>query len=563
MADPKPDEIIAGKYRVVRMLGRGGMGSVWEGKHETLGTRVAIKFIDPDHAESAEARARFENEAKAAATIQSKYAIQIFDHGTTDDGRPYIVMEMLSGEPLDKRLDRLGALPLQEVARIVQQVSRGLGKAHEKGIIHRDLKPENVFLTLDSDEGAEVAKVLDFGIAKLRGDSNLAIGSGTRTGAILGTPYYMSPEQARGLKDIDHRADLWSLAVMAYRCAIGKLPFDGESVGDLLVKICTAPLPVPSRENPALPQMFDGWFAKALERDPNGRFQNANDFSESLAEIAGITVRRSAGLPNVAGAASTALVSSGGVSSGNPIGYPSSGQAHAAQQAPGQGYGSGNQPGYPNSYGQQQAYPNAGAVGHQGYMQTAPSPYAPYMAGTPLPGATATSAGLSTSTGFNTYRQPKKSSAWIWILSAVFGIMGLGGIAIAALVLRDDPPPTKAKIEVKADSVDVSPSGVHVTAGSHTVDLSSSGVTVRIGESEGSATTSSTSNQAAVAPNPPSSSKPSGFPGGTTATSGSAKKPPGTSTATTPGTKPSAAPTGAPSTSAKPTSSGKPGGSGL
>jgi serine/threonine-protein kinase len=290
---PPVSGLVAGKYEVLRVIGRGGMGSVWEGRHATLGTRVAVKFIDAEYADSQEAQARFANEARAAASIQSKHAIHIYDHGLTNDGRPYIVMELLAGEPLDKRLDAVGRIPLAETARIIGQVCRALQRAHDAGIIHRDLKPENIFLVRTPDDDEEIAKVLDFGIAKMRGPSAEAgITSTTKTGAVMGTPFYMSPEQARGLRTIDHRSDLWSLGVIAYRCMTGKLPFDGESVGDLLVKICTAPFPVPSVEAPGVPKSFDSWFVKALEREPSARFSNALDLADALAVAAGISVRR-------------------------------------------------------------------------------------------------------------------------------------------------------------------------------------------------------------------------------------------------------------------------------
>jgi serine/threonine-protein kinase len=282
--------LVAGKYELVRLIGRGGMGYVWEGRHATLATRVAIKFVDPEYADSAEARARFVTEARAAATIRSKYAIQIYDHGLTDDGRPYIVMELLAGEPLDRRLERLGRLPLGETARLLGHVCRALQRAHDAGIIHRDLKPENIFLVSSPDDDEEIAKVLDFGIAKFRGlPGGPAVTSSTKTGAVLGTPFYMSPEQARGLRHIDHRTDLWSLGVIAYKCVTGTLPFDGESVGDLLVKICTAPLPVPSMTMPGLAAAFDRWFARALEREPDRRFGSASELADTLAASAGIT----------------------------------------------------------------------------------------------------------------------------------------------------------------------------------------------------------------------------------------------------------------------------------
>jgi len=268
------------------------MGSVWEGTHVTLGTRVAVKFIDSEYAESPEARNRFDNEARAAAKLRSKHVVEVYDHGVTEDGRPFIVMEYLRGEPLDKRLDRAVRLPAKETARMLMQVCRALSKAHAAGIVHRDLKPENVFLVWDDEDGADVAKVVDFGIAKFT-DSQLGNSSATRTGSVLGTPYYMSPEQARGLRSVDYRSDLWSVGVIAYRCIVGTLPFEGEAVGDLLVKLCTAPLPIPSQLAPDVPPGFDAWFAKALTREPEGRFGSAGELAESLGAVCGLAVRGS------------------------------------------------------------------------------------------------------------------------------------------------------------------------------------------------------------------------------------------------------------------------------
>ncbi|MES1173348.1 MAG: serine/threonine-protein kinase [Myxococcales bacterium] len=287
---PVPQGLVAGKFRLTRLLGRGGMGAVWEGTHTTLGSRVAVKFIDAEYAESPEARSRFENEARAAARLRSKHVVEVYDHGVSDDGRPFIVMEFLDGEPLDKRLDRVGRLSAKETAHIVLQVCRGLTKAHAAGIVHRDLKPENVFLVWDEEEGTDVVKVVDFGIAKFS-DMSLGSSSATRTGSVLGTPHYMSPEQARGLRSVDARSDLWSVAVIAYRCIVGALPFEGEAVGDLLVKLCTAPIPVPSQLVSDVPPSFDAWLQRALNRDPAQRFANAAQLAESLAAVCGLSLR--------------------------------------------------------------------------------------------------------------------------------------------------------------------------------------------------------------------------------------------------------------------------------
>lgn len=266
--------IVAERFRLNRMIGRGGMGSVWHATHLGLDTECAIKFIEGDFASLPEAHQRFEREAKAAAQLRSPHVVQIMDNGVWE-GRPYIAMELLDGEDLKKRLSK-GQMSPNEIASILTQVCRALTKAHALGIVHRDLKPDNIFLVRDDDR--EIAKVLDFGIAKRQ---DTVDGSNTRTGAMLGTPYYMSPEQAQGIKSVDFRSDLWSLAVIAYQAIVGKLPFQSEALGDLLVKIIVHPIPVPSQVA-AVPPGFDAWFAKATQRDPNGRFQSAKDFADSL-----------------------------------------------------------------------------------------------------------------------------------------------------------------------------------------------------------------------------------------------------------------------------------------
>ncbi len=280
---PGKGTLVAGKYRLERLLGRGGMGSVWEGVHTSLGTKVAVKFIETEFANHAEIRDRFFNEAFAAARLQSKHIVQVYDHGVDDGGRPYIVMEFLSGEPLDERLVREGTLSLADAANVIRQVARAVKKAHESGIIHRDLKPENVFLVWDEEDKRDLVKVVDFGIAKFTEGSGIS--SATRTGAVLGTPHFMSPEQARGLKDIDARSDVWSIGVIAYRAVTGALPFDGEAVGDLLVKICTVE-PKPPSEHVPVPPSFDEWMRRSLCKDVDERYSSVDEQARALSEIA-------------------------------------------------------------------------------------------------------------------------------------------------------------------------------------------------------------------------------------------------------------------------------------
>jgi serine/threonine-protein kinase len=275
--------VIADRFRLVRPLGQGGMGAVWLAQHIGLDVPCAVKVIHAEAAQSPELRARFEREAKAAAQIRSPHVVQILDHGVWE-GAPYIAMELLEGEDLGQRLHRRGVLPPHETVALAVQVGRALAKAHGAGLVHRDLKPANIFLVRDEDR--EIAKVLDFGVAKVK---ETGLDGTTKTGAVLGTPYYMSPEQARGSKDLDHRSDLWALAVVVYRCVTGRLPFRGEALGDLFVKIIVEPLPVPSLVSNA-PPGFDAWWERAAARDPGQRFQTAKELSDALGLALGVTV---------------------------------------------------------------------------------------------------------------------------------------------------------------------------------------------------------------------------------------------------------------------------------
>jgi eukaryotic-like serine/threonine-protein kinase len=285
---------IAGRYRLVELIGVGGMGSVWRAQHLTLRSDVAIKLIDPAIASNAEIAARFMREAQSAAALRSTHVVQIFDYGI-EGGVPYIAMELLQGESLRDRITRERRLQPRDIIRLVGQVARAVTKAHEKGIVHRDLKPENIFIVHEEDQ--EVVKVLDFGIAKISGSSSVGnTGSQTRTGAVLGTPYYMSPEQAQGTRTIDWRADLWALGVIVFECLTGLLPFQSEALGDLIIKICIHPLPVPSHMT-AVPPGFDAWFLRALERDPERRFQSARELVESLKLVLGTTAGSSSEPP--------------------------------------------------------------------------------------------------------------------------------------------------------------------------------------------------------------------------------------------------------------------------
>ncbi len=257
----EPGAVIGGKYRIERALARGGMGSVWVARHVQLGSTVALKFLDASFATSAGHRMRFEREARSAANLKSPHVVQVMDYGFEADA-PYLVMELLEGEDLGQRLHRIGRMSLPDTARVLLQVGKALRKAHDAGIAHRDLKPANLFIARVDDE--EVVKVLDFGIAK---EQHAAVGDATKTGEIMGSPHYMSPEQVRAEKDLDHRTDIWSMGVILYRMLAGELPFPGDQIGPVLAKILTDPIPQITRVAPDLPPAIDQFFLRALARD--------------------------------------------------------------------------------------------------------------------------------------------------------------------------------------------------------------------------------------------------------------------------------------------------------
>lgn len=279
MSTPAKGLVVGGKYRLEKPLGRGGMGSVWLAYHTQLHTPVAVKFIAALLAESASARSRFEREAKAAAILKSPHVVQVFDYGIDDD-LPYLVMELVEGEDLADRFKRERRIDVRAFAPLLAQMAKGLQKAHEAGIVHRDLKPRNVFIAR-GDEG-EVVKILDFGIAKISGEAGE-----TKTGELIGSPHYMSPEQAHGAKTVDHRSDLWSLAAIAYRAITGRNAYEGEGMGEVLVKVSTTKPEKATDVAPDLPKELDVFFDKAFARDPKDRFQTARELATEFFNVIG------------------------------------------------------------------------------------------------------------------------------------------------------------------------------------------------------------------------------------------------------------------------------------
>jgi serine/threonine-protein kinase len=277
-----PGQVVGGKWRIVAPIGRGGMGAVYEGQNISIGKKVALKFIDAEFARHPEVASRFQREAEAASLVESAHIVHIFDSGTTDTGIPYIVMELLRGEDLRGRLRRFGRLPKEEAVHIVAQTLRGLHRAHEAGIVHRDLKPDNVFL-VDRDDDPLFAKIVDFGISKVtRRSGEVSTGTLTRQGVVLGTPFYMSPEQAQALPNLDVRTDLWSVGAILYECLAGKPPHVGDSYEQIIISICTTDARDIRSIDPSLPEPLAALVHKALTRDKTRRFQTAKEMLDAL-----------------------------------------------------------------------------------------------------------------------------------------------------------------------------------------------------------------------------------------------------------------------------------------
>lgn len=260
---------------------------MWRAQRLTNQAEVAIKLIDPEFVTSKDAISRFRREAQAAEEIRSTHVVQILDYDVDND-TPFIVMELLKGEDLSKRLRRERLLTPEQTAIILGQVAKAIALAHDHDIVHRDLKPENIFVVREHDE--EVVKVFDFGVARHHSALGDSSGLRTKTGMVLGTPYYMSPEQALG-REASHLADIWSFAVIAFECITGERAFRGDSFLDVGSAICRDPMPVPSAVAP-VPEGFDVWFAQAAARKPSERFQSIRVAADALRTVCGLSSAR-------------------------------------------------------------------------------------------------------------------------------------------------------------------------------------------------------------------------------------------------------------------------------
>jgi eukaryotic-like serine/threonine-protein kinase len=276
-----------GNYRAVSLLGEGGMGAVYLAEHPGIGRRVAVKVLHRNYIRDENLLGRFLNEARAANAIRHPNIIEILDSGTIADGTPFLVMELLEGESLGARIRRVGALPVPTAVEFAYQTASALGAAHKKGIVHRDLKPDNLYIVPDPHEPErERIKVLDFGIAKLQqgsaGDSVK-----TRTGTLMGTPIYMSPEQCRGTRAVDHRSDIYSLGVILFEMLTGQPPFVSEGFGELVHMHLNVAPPAPSSRNPAVPAALDAIVLRMLEKNADLRFADMAELQVVLKAAGG------------------------------------------------------------------------------------------------------------------------------------------------------------------------------------------------------------------------------------------------------------------------------------
>lgn len=274
-------DVLAGKYRVEKVLGFGGMGIVVSAFRGDLEQRVAVKFLSQAAAERPDAAERFRREARAAAKIRSEHVARVLDVGTLDTGLPFMVMEFLEGNDLGEELQRHAFLPTEDAVEYILQAIEALAEAHAGGVVHRDLKPSNLFLAQRAD-GSRRIKVLDFGISKALTGSSVEDLSLTKTAALIGSPLYMAPEQMRSAKDVDTRADIWSLGAMLYEMLSGNLPYTGESVPQL----CAALLhddPIPLRQHRAdVPEGLEQAVLRCLAKDRTQRFPTVVELGRAL-----------------------------------------------------------------------------------------------------------------------------------------------------------------------------------------------------------------------------------------------------------------------------------------
>lgn len=398
MVNLAPGSVVAGKFRIERVLGEGGMGIVLAAHHLHLGRLVAIKLLKPEALAHATIVARFANEARSASRIQSEHVARVLDVGALDSGEPYMVMEYLEGADLSKVVRQRGPLPIEEAVDYLLQACEALAEAHVAGIVHRDMKPANLYLTRRAD-GSTCIKVLDFGISKasLTGDqpSDQHL---TQTSSVLGTPGYMAPEQLRSSKHVDARTDLWALGVILHELLTGRLAFQGSTVPEVYAAILASPPEALRSVRPDAPPQLEAVILRCLEKDASRRFANAGEFAMALVPFASATGRLSAErIGRIAGISPQVMqsaVSQASAAHAAPTNYGAAftgaptmahGPAAPAQsmhgQTPMSGYGAPGQPPMQQQYGMQTPmsgqYPGQMPMGGYGGQQPPMAAQAP------------------------------------------------------------------------------------------------------------------------------------------------------------------------------------------
>jgi eukaryotic-like serine/threonine-protein kinase len=449
-----PGSVLAGKYRVERIIGQGGMGLVVEARHIALDERVALKFLLPEYAQHPEAATRFIREARAAAKIKSEHVARVSDVGNLDSGAPYMMMEFLEGADLSQTLEKLGVLPVEDAIDYIIQGCEAIAEAHQHGIVHRDLKPANLFLSKRPD-GTPIVKVLDFGISKVIGG---AVDNLTKTTAAMGSALYMSPEQMQQTRAVDHRTDIYALGIALYELLAGKQPYYADTLPQLCAEILTG-TPTPIRSiRPEIPDELALVMEKAYARDKGQRYQSIADLVIALAAFAPPRsqqtidrVARMAGLPiPIAGAASG--VSLRASSPSNPLGLspPGQGGTQMLQQsypppvpqypppAPQQGSPATvalpvmdpTAGGPPPQGAMGPAIPNANQIVPGHYQAPASSRASAHFKQGPIPGQTDGSMAAN-----GRLSQPSSGGSKAGVVIAILGVLAVGGAA-AAFFLR-------------------------------------------------------------------------------------------------------------------------------
>jgi eukaryotic-like serine/threonine-protein kinase len=410
---------VIGNYQIVQKLGEGGMGVVYLGQHTLLGRRAAIKVLLPMLSARPDIVNRFFNEARAVTTISDPGIVQVFDFGYHTDGSAFIVMEFLEGEPLDRRLARLGTLPVVDALRLCRQIASSLAAAHAQHIIHRDLKPENIFLVRDGEVASgERSKILDFGIAKLSDDQPGMVK--TSAGALMGTPVYMSPEQCRGLADLDHRSDIYALGCVLFHLITGRPPFEGEGMGDIIAAHIREPAPAPSSRVPGIPPNVDALVLHCLAKAPADRYQSMTELAAAIGQV----------LPYLTSPETPAQWAPGYQAGGTPppAPYPSQPGAPGSPPYP-------SQPGAPGA-----PYPSQpGGSGSPPYASRPGTPPPP-PAGTRPP--TPTTLGASTGQVASTVPPAPSRKLGKWL--AGVALLGIAATAGAVIATRNAATPVAA-----------------------------------------------------------------------------------------------------------------------